>query len=155
MILLDMGSLDRNFQECYKNDRIVTKTGVNEWSTMKKKIYYHDTDAGGVVYYANYLKYLEESRTEFLVERGISPHGDFFYAVRECRIVYKSPARYGDVIRVTADVIKITAAQIYFQQDIYHADSDRLLVTAEIRLVCLTPDFKPAAISDDIRSRLS
>lgn len=121
---------------------------------MEKKIYYHDTDAGGVVYYANYLKFLEESRTEYLVERGISPHGDFFYAVRECRVVYKAPARYGDTVRVTAEITKITAAQIYFRQDIYHADDGRHLVEAEVRLVCLSKDFKPEPLSDDVRARL-
>lgn len=68
----------------------------------EKRIYYHDTDAGGVVYYANYLKYLEEDRTEFLEKRGLSikemHENQFFYAVRTCSINYKSPARYGDVI---------------------------------------------------------
>lgn len=121
---------------------------------MEKKIYYHDTDAGGVVYYANYLKFLEEARTEYLAERGISPHGDFFYAVVECHVKYKSPARYGDRIRVTAEIIKITAAQIHFRQDIYLADDDRHLVTAEVRLVCLSKDFRPEPLSDDVRARL-
>ena len=121
---------------------------------MEKTIYYHDTDAGGVVYYANYLKFLEEARTEYLVERGISPHGDFFYAVIECHVKYKSPARYGDRIRVTAEITKITAAQIHFRQDIFHAQDGRLLVTADVRLVYLSRDFKPEALSDDVRGRL-
>ncbi|MBZ0166429.1 MAG: acyl-CoA thioesterase [Candidatus Omnitrophica bacterium] len=121
---------------------------------MEKKIYYHDTDAGGVVYYANYLKYLEESRTELLEERGITPHGDFFYAVRECHITYRAPARYGDCIRVEARITKITAAQIHFTQNILDAKTAKLLVEAEVRLVCLTQDFKPTAINEDIRAKL-
>lgn len=121
---------------------------------MEKKIYYHDTDAGGVVYYANYLKFLEESRTEYLAERGIAAHGDFFYAVRECHLVYRAPARYGERIRLQSEITKITAAQIHFRQLILNADSDQLLVEAEVRLVCLTKDFKPTAIRDDIRAKL-
>lgn len=121
---------------------------------MEKKIYYHDTDAGGVVYYANYLKYLEESRTEFLEERGISPHGDFFYAVLECHLKYRAPARYGDRIRVEAQISKITAAQIHFTQNILEAKTGKLLVEAAVRLVCLTPEFKPTAITDEIRAKL-
>lgn len=121
---------------------------------MKKKIYYHDTDAGGVVYYGNYLKYLEESRTEFLEKKGIKPHGDFLYAVRKCNVTYKAPARYGDIIRCESILIKITAAQIMFEQTILNDKTGQLLVTAEVHLVCLTPDFKPVAISEDIRAKL-
>lgn len=121
---------------------------------MEKKIYYHDTDAGGVVYYANYLKYLEESRTEFLEERGITPHGDFIYAVRECHLTYRTPARYGDRIRVAAHITKISAAQIHFNQNIFDAKTGKLLVEAKVGLVCLTPDFKPTVINDAIRAKL-
>ena len=121
---------------------------------MEKRIYYHDTDAGGVVYYANYLKYMEESRTEYLAARGITAHGDFLYAVLECHVRYKAPARYGDRIRITAEITKITAAQIHFKQEVLHQETGKLLVEADVRLVCLTPDFKPAAMDDDIRARL-
>ncbi|MGE0267248.1 MAG: acyl-CoA thioesterase [Candidatus Omnitrophota bacterium] len=121
---------------------------------MEKRIYYHDTDAGGVVYYGNYLKYLEESRTEFLEQRGIKAHGDFLYAVRKCNVTYKSPARYGDTIRCESRLLKMTAAQLFFEQTITNDLTGQLLVTAEVHLVCLTQDFKPVAISEDIRAKL-
>lgn len=121
---------------------------------MKKRIYYHDTDAGGVVYYGNYLKYLEESRTEFLEKKGIRAHGDFLYAVRKCNITYKAPARYGDTIRCESTLTKLTAAQLMFEQIIVNDQTNQLLVTAEVHLVCLTNDFKPVAISEDIRAKL-
>ncbi|MBP9854729.1 MAG: YbgC/FadM family acyl-CoA thioesterase [Candidatus Omnitrophica bacterium] len=121
---------------------------------MKKRIYYHDTDAGGVVYYGNYLKYLEESRTEFLEQKGIKAHGDFLYAVRKCNITYKAPARYGDTIRCESVLTKMTAAQLFFEQTILNDVNGQILVTAEVHLVCLTPDFKPVAISDEIRDKL-
>jgi len=121
---------------------------------MKKRIYYHDTDAGGVVYYGNYLKYLEESRTDFLEKKGIRAHGDFLYAVRKCNIIYKAPARYGDTIRCESTLTKMTAAQLMFDQVIINDQTGQLLVTAEVHLVCLTHDFKPVAISEDIRAKL-
>ena len=67
---------------------------------MEKRIYYHDTDAGGVVYYGNYLKYLEEARTEILEKKGLSVlelnRQGYLFAVRKCTITYRSPARYAD-----------------------------------------------------------
>ena len=125
---------------------------------MEKRIYYHDTDAGGVVYYGRYLSYLEEARTEFLEQKGLSVLGlkerGFIYAVRECHVVYKSPARYGDNIICTATLTKITAAQMLFEQTILDKKDNRLMVEAQVSLVCLTPDFKPTAIPDDVRDKL-
>ena len=125
---------------------------------MEKKIYYHDTDAGGVVYYANYLKYMEEGRTEYFIQKGISlkdlQEERFLYAVRKCHVIYKSPARYGDTIVVKTKLEKISAAQIFFNQEVYERVENRLLVKAEVILVCLTPDFKAASVPDDIRSKL-
>jgi len=126
---------------------------------MEKTIYYHDTDAGGVVYYANYLKYLEEARTLFMNEKGISVkelHQEgFMYAVRKCSITYRQPARYGDVIECRTGLIKLTAAQIFFDQKIFDKKSGDLLIEAEVVLVSLDKDFKASPIPDPIRDRLS
>ena len=125
---------------------------------MEKRIYYHDTDAGGVVYYGRYLNYLEEARTEFLDNRGLSVKGfhdqGFLYAVRKCTIIYKSPARYGDFIVCDAELKEITAAQIVFNQTIKEKKSGRLMVEAEISLVCLNKDFKPTQIPEDLKRKL-
>lgn len=125
---------------------------------MEKRIFYHDTDAGGVVYYGNYLKYLEEARTEFLEKKSLSVKDfhdrGFLYAVRKCTITYRSPARYGDTLLCEADLVKITAAQLVFDQKIFHKASGRLLVEAEVTLVCLTKDFKPVQIPDDLKDAL-
>lgn len=121
---------------------------------MERQIFYHDTDVGGVVYYANYLKYMEESRTEELEALGIDKTR-FLYAVRQCVIKYKNPARYGDRIRCTADIVKVTAAQIIFDQKVINKADDRILVEAEVTLVCLNHDFKPVAIPDDVRELLT
>ncbi len=126
---------------------------------MEKKIYYHDTDAGGVVYYGRYLNYLEEARTEFLEQRGLSvtefqKKGNL-YAVRQCTIVYRSPARYGEILSCTAELKKMTAAQLMFEQKIIEKATGRLVVEAEVNLVCLTLDFKPSVLPEDIRTKLS
>lgn len=125
---------------------------------MERQIYYHDTDAGGVVYYANYLKFLEEARTEFLEQKGLSikqlHENHFFYAVKQCHLKYKSPARYGDVISCNATLKKITAAQMFFEQTVREKHSQRILVTAEVILVSLNKDFKPTLIADTIRNKL-
>ena len=125
---------------------------------MEKRIFYHDTDAGGVVYYGNYLKYLEEARTEYLEKRGLSVtqfhQRGFLYAVRKCNVTYRSPARYGDTVLCDAQMTKITAAQMFFNQTIKDKKTGQLLVEAEVILVSLDKDFKPTAIPEDLKSKL-
>ena len=126
---------------------------------MEKRIYYHDTDAGGVVYYGTYLQYLEEARTEFLEDKGLSvkrmQEMGFLYAVRSCSIVYRSPARYGDILVCDARLMKTTAAQLVFEQKIHHKETSRLIVEAEVTLVCLSDGFKPAQIPEEIKKKLN
>lgn len=126
---------------------------------MEKRIYFHDTDSGGVVYYANYLKYLEEARTEFLEKRGWSVaelhEKGFFYAVRSCNIIYRSPARYGDTILCDAVLKTLTAAQMIFSQKVVEAKTGRLIVEAEVALVSLDKNFRPIAIPEELRAALA
>ena len=126
---------------------------------MEKRIYYHDTDSGGVVYYGNYLKYLEEARTEFLEHKGLSVKDlrdqGFLYAVRKCTITYKSPARYGDTLIVDAKLTKITAAQMVFEQKVIDKETGDVRAEAEVFLVSLNQDFKPAIIPDEIKAKIT
>ncbi len=126
---------------------------------MKKRIYYHDTDAGGIVYYGQYLCYLEEARTEFLEQKGLSvqmfKERGLNYAVRHCNITYKSPARYGETLECSAILKKATAVQLIFDQKIVDVKDGRLIVEAEVSLVCLNNDFKPVPIPDDLKERLT
>ena len=125
---------------------------------MEKRIYYHDTDAGGIVYYGNYLKFLEEARTEFLEIRGLSvamfKDRGLVYAVRKCSIIYRSPARYAETLLCSATLKKITAAQLIFDQLIHEKKSGRLIVEAEVTLACLDKEFKPVQIPEDLKSQL-
>ncbi len=126
---------------------------------MEKRIFYHDTDAGGIVYYGNYLKYLEEARTEFLEKRGMSvemfKERGLLYAVRKCTITYRSPARYGDTILCDAKLLKITAAQLIFEQTIHHKKTGQLMIESEVILACLNKDFKPTQIPEDLKEKLT
>ena len=125
---------------------------------MEKRIFYYDTDSGGVVYYGNYLKYLEEARTEFLEQKGLSvatfSERGFLYAVRKVYISYKSPARYGDILSCDATLLKVTAAQIFFSQKIVQKKSGILVADAEVTLACLNPEFKPVQIPEDLKTLL-
>jgi acyl-CoA thioester hydrolase len=125
---------------------------------MEKRIFFHDTDAGGIVYYGNYLKYLEEARTEFLETKGLSVaqfhERGLLYAVRKCTIIYRSPARYGETLLCNAALQRITAAQLIFDQKIHEKESGRLVVEAEVTLACLDQNFKPTPVPEDLKNRL-
>jgi tol-pal system-associated acyl-CoA thioesterase len=125
---------------------------------MRKKIYYHDTDAGGIVYYANYLKYMEEARTEYFDEHGLgtAPFAErgLLCAVRSCQVVYKSPARYGDEILALARVAKFTGAQIFFDQSVVNERTGQILVEAQVALVCLDKAFKPQPVPAEFKEKL-
>ena len=125
---------------------------------MEKRIYYHDTDAGGIVYYGQYLCYLEEARTEFLEKRGLSVElfkgRGFVFVVRQCNVSYRSPARYDDIILCDAKLKKLGASQMIFDQTVNDKKDGRLIIEAEVSLVCLNIDFKPTPIPDDLRERL-
>jgi len=125
---------------------------------MEKRIYYHDTDAGGIVYYGQYLCYLEEARTEFLEKRGLTveefKERGYVYVVRQCNVSYRSPARYGDTVLCDAKLKKMGASQLVFDQTVHDKKDGRLIVEAEVSLVCLNKDFKPTPIPDDLRAKL-
>ena len=124
---------------------------------MKVKIYYHHTDCGGVVYYANYLNFLEEARTEFFAEKGVSikelsRQGTLFVVARQ-EIDYKCPAVYGDVLDVTAKIGDTSAVRINFIHEIKN-QNNQIISLAKTILVCVGPDLKPKAIPADIREKI-
>jgi len=125
--------------------------------TIKKRVYYHDTDCGSVVYYANYLKYFEEARTEQLLSKGIdlrelgSKEGILF-AVRNAEIKYKRPARYGDELTVTSRIEEVKPASIVFYHEIKNGPS--VLVECRTVLASIGLDFKPVRLPSRIASML-
>ena len=105
---------------------------------MEVKIYYEDTDCGGVVYYANYLKYFERARTHYLEERGLSvsglmKEGTVFVVVR-AELDYRSPARYGDTLLVDTVVSDLSTASMTFAHIVKEKASGRVIVEGSARL---------------------
>lgn len=124
---------------------------------MQKRIYYHDTDCGGVVYYANYLKYLEEARTEYMRERGLDlkelAGGGLLFVVKKVEIEYKSPARYADILEISTKLGKVRNVSFEFLQEIKRGD--KTLVTAVTTLVCIDKDFRPCAMCEELSKSLA
>lgn len=120
---------------------------------IRVKIYYEDTDAAGVVYYANYLKYMERARTELLLEKGIDVadyhNKGYIFAVVDMNIHYKRPAKLGEIIEVTTDIIEITHVTISIKHGIVRDNT--LLVEANVRLACIGPNGKPRRIPDEMK----
>ncbi len=106
---------------------------------MEVRIYYEDTDCGGVVYYANYLKYFERARTEYLEERGISvarliKEGTQFLVVH-AEVDYRSPARYGEVLTIETKLAETGRTSLTFAHVILERTSQRVVVEGSAKLV--------------------
>ena len=123
----------------------------------KVKVYYEDTDSGGVVYYANYLKYLERARTEALFLLGfsnISIRNKFnsIIIVKSCNIEYKKSARLEDELTIRSFVKSITRTSFFMNQIITKEEEN--IVDAQVHLVFINPqEGKPVKIPDEIYSK--
>lgn len=123
------------------------------------KIYYEDTDAGGVVYYANYLKYFERARTEFLESLGIkisnyAQKGIKFVVVRT-EIDYISPAKLGDLLEIYTELIEIKKVSLTFKYEILRKEDKKLIVQGTTKLACVNNNLQLIKIPDEIHSLLS
>ncbi|MBF0270363.1 MAG: tol-pal system-associated acyl-CoA thioesterase [Alphaproteobacteria bacterium] len=122
------------------------------------RIYYEDTDAAGIVYYANYLRFAERARTEWLRELG-HPHQAMIdgpglaFAVRRCVVDYLKPAKLDDLLSIVSLVVDVKAASLDLVQDVRRQDS--VLARIEIKLACLDNRLKPARIPTALRNRLT
>ena len=117
----------------------------------KIKIYYEDTDSGGVVYYANYLKYLERARSEAIYSLGLSnsilqkDYGTLII-VKSCNIKYKKPAKFEDELEVMSSVISKTRTSFSMLQIIKR--QEETISEAEVQLVTVNKDGKPIKIPE-------
>ena len=119
----------------------------------KLKVYYEDTDAGGVVYYANYLKFLERARTEALVTLGFNNKKikqDFgsLIVVKSCNIEYKIPARLEDDLSIRSFVKSITKTSFFMNQFITRGED--LIAEAKIHLVFVNKEGRPMRIPESL-----
>ena len=122
------------------------------------RVYYEDTDLGGVVYYANYLKFLERARTEWLRALGFEQtelaavHAVVF-VVRSITLEYLKPARFNDELEVTVELRGTGASRIELQQQVRRGADD--LAAARVEIACVnTASFKPVRIPGPISARL-
>ncbi|MCK4494687.1 MAG: tol-pal system-associated acyl-CoA thioesterase [Methylococcales bacterium] len=117
------------------------------WSV---RVYYEDTDAGGIVYYANYLKFFERARTEMLREKGIEQdvlirEQAIMFAVRSVSVDYLSPACFNDLIVVQSEISQLKKASLIFSQVICREGQE--LCKARVKIACLNAEsLRPKAI---------
>lgn len=125
---------------------------------MEVRIYYEDTDAAGVVYHANYLKFLERARTEYFRERGLSvselADAGYIFPVVRMEIDFRSPARHDNLVRILTTPVKNSGSSFSMLQKIVRACDDRLLVSARVTLACVGPDLKVKRIPTEVRRTL-
>ena len=122
------------------------------------RVYVEDTDAGGIVFYANYLKYMERARTEFLRSLGYDKPALFDglqFVVRSVEVVYQKPALLDDELSISADLIKLSKASFDMQQNI--SRNGDLLVEAKVKIACISntakrPQAMPAEIYQTLKN---
>lgn len=122
---------------------------------MEVRIYYEDTDAAGVVYHANYLKYFERARTEYFRELGLlvselAADGHVFPVVR-MEVDFRSPARLDDLLSIVTSPTQSSGSSFSLRQQIFRTCDNRLLVNAIVKLACVGPDLKARRIPAEVR----
>lgn len=116
------------------------------------RVYIEDTDAGGIVYHANHIRYMERTRTEWLRTSGIDHYWhqtDYNFVVHKINIKYHRPILMDDLITVTARVISCKTASFVLQQEIYR--DEILLASGEVELACLTKDMRPRRLPEYLK----
>jgi len=123
------------------------------------RVYYEDTDAGGVVFYANYLKFYERARTEMLRDMGfeqdtLMTEQAVIFVVRSVQVDYIKPAKFNELLEVSAELSLVKSASLTFTQRITR--QDELLNTASVRVACLdAKTMRPKLIPDLLKTALT
>ena len=122
------------------------------------RVYIEDTDAGGIVYYINYLKFMERARTEFMRTLGFGKdyifNHDLMFVVRDVAVNYRLPAQLDDELQATARVAQLRGASMVMQQTVRRGDE--LLADAEITIACVDRSgVKPRRLPPDMAARLA
>ena len=121
-------------------------------------VYWEDTDAGGIVYYANYLKFTERARTDLLRgleinQQKLMAEDGLTFVVRDCHVEYLKPAIMDDVLAVRTTLSELKGATLKMRQDVIR--DDQILVKSEVRIACLQKSGRPARFSPQIRNKFS
>lgn len=126
---------------------------------MEIRIYYEDTDCGGVVYYANYLRYFERARTQFFLDRKMSladhqKKGALFTVVSAV-VNYKSPAYYGDVLEANVIIEGVKGSSFTVHYTLRRKKDDALIATGSTRMACVNTEMKPTRMPPEIHEALT
>jgi acyl-CoA thioester hydrolase len=120
------------------------------------RVYYEDTDFGGIVYYANYLKFIERARSEMVREMGIDQKSmkedGIIFAVRKVEANYLAPALYDDMLQVRTIIGDTSAVRAVFEQQVWRGDT--MIFTADVTIVCIGEDGRPTRLPAVIRRNL-
>ena len=121
------------------------------------KVYYEDTDSGGVVYYANYLKFLERARTDAITSLDFSNNKlvekfGIFIIVKSCNLNFLRPAKLEDNLNIISKVMEVKNVSIKMKQNIFVNDS--MIVEAEILLASVNNEGKPSKLPDEFKNEL-
>ena len=124
------------------------------------RVYYEDTDSGGVVYYANYLKFMERARSEWLRSLGFEQdrllqQEGIVFAVRRVAIDFRHPARFNDSLLVNSRIKQLRKASLTFHQQIVRKGDRKLLVSGDVQVACIAQQsFRPVSIPPIMLSRI-
>ena len=128
--------------------------------TWQVRVYYEDTDAAGIVFYANYLRYMERARTEWLRSIGyehdmLKKKHEILFTVKNVSIEYIKPAYLDDILMVTSSLLKKSGASLIFQQTIKNKNNESL-IEAKIKVACLNAiTLKASAMPKDLIMELA
>ncbi len=132
------------------------------WHVLPLRVYWEDTDAAGIVYYANYLRFIERGRSDLLRHLGISQsrlqkQDGVAFAVRDCRISYLRPARLDDELEVHTRITSMGGATLGAEQVVKRVDGEERedLVITELRLACISPEGRPRRLPAAVREALA
>ena len=119
------------------------------------RVYYEDTDAAGIVYYANYLKFIERARTDMMRLLGVShsrmsAEEGLSFIVRSCSVKYRKPARLDDGLDVQTRILRVRGPVLDIEQDVVR--DDELLVSAELRIACMNDEGRVQSLPEPIRA---
>lgn len=126
-----------------------------EWQV---RVYYEDTDAGGVVYHSNYLNFMERARTEWLRQMGFEQTYlrdvlNIVFVVHSMQIAFKKPARFNDLLTITSHLVKAGRGSFEFFQKI--TINQQILIEAQVKVACVDAiSFKPVGIPEQIRLKM-
>ncbi len=136
--------------------------------SIRLRVYYEDTDAGGIVYYANYLRFMERARTEWLRHLGVQQEAlrndGVLFVVTEANARYKKPARLDDELMVSVSVERLSRTRLVFKQQVLRCcagvssqkgsldQHEELLVEGRVSVACMAPSGRPCAIPSRVKA---